>query len=874
MSLDVDLTLDNGLRVFIQESRAAPVVAVQVWINAGSADETPEEAGVAHLLEHMMFKGTDTRPVGAITQEIEGAGGEINAFTSFDQTCYHLTLASRHAGLGLDILSDVIQHSVIDADELALEKEVVLEEVRRSADTPARRLDESVFRTVYRRHPYGRPIIGYVETVKGFTREDVRRFYERWYTPENMAVVVVGDVQADDIEAKVRSLFEGFSRPAPPPKKRHPEGVQSEPRFVYLPQSVQEGRLEIAFPAPRATHPDAPLLDLLSLILGQGKSSRLTENVRNQKQLVNSVYAYAYTPRDPGIFLVGAGFEPTRFMDVYEALLEELHQIISEPVRGSELRKARSIIQSTRVYERETVEERAHKFGYYLVSYGGFDQEKAYYRRIEEAGTEDLLRVAQEWIRPERLTLGVMLPRDAQEPRADECLDLARARLSHSADRAPALVRARRERDTMRLVLPNGIRLLVRENHSVPLVSLRAAFEGGQRYENARTSGVFQAIGRMLTRGTERHRAAQIAHEVESLAGDIGGFAGRNAFGLRGDFLSEHLERGVELFAEILTTPSFEPHELDKVRRHSLESLRNQKDHASGYVFHLFEQTFFRRHPFRMHALGSERSLGAMTSRMLRNTFRRYATPGNMVLAVVGDVDARDMEHLATRYFGELPAGDTDFPEVKVEPPLTKRRTRMERGDKEQLHLLFGWPGVGLEHPDRYAMQVMSSVLSGQSGRLFMELRDKQGLAYSVSSMNMQALGIGYFAVYIGTDPSKYARARDGILGELKRLLDEGITEEELRRAQRYLVGSYEIDLQRFSALCSNLAFNELYGLGHDAFRRYPERINAVGIDDVLDVARRYLDLDVYVMAGYGPTDVEGARTADDALHTESGEAE
>lgn len=857
MSMETSFRLSNGLRVFVQESHTAPVVAVQVWINVGSADERPDEAGIAHLLEHMMFKGTARRGMGEVAREVEASGGEVNAYTSFDQTVYHITIASRHWDLALDILSDVVQDSQIDAAELALEKEVVLEEVRRYLDNPGRQLSQGMFRTVFQHHPYGRPVIGYEETVRGFQREHVLSFYHRWYTPDNMALVVVGDVDTAAVKKLVTKLFKNFARPAAPARVRAHEPAQETPRSIGLHMPVQEAQLDLAFPVPQADHPDTPLLDLLALILGQGESSRLVEHVRNQKQLVNSVHAYAYTPHDPGMFVVGTSFEVSRLEQVYEALLEELHGLRHAPPRGSELRKAQSILLSDRVFEKETVDGRARKFGYYMLSRGGFEQEKAYFRRIEEATVEELWRVARAWLAPEKLTLGVMMPKGKALPDLSRLLERGRAALTEVSQAPVAKLNARREAQTVRIELPNGLRLLVRQNHTVPVVAMRAVFEGGLRFENTRDNGSFQMMSTMLTRGTAQRRAFQIAHEVESLAASMGGFSGRSSFGLRAELLSQHLERGFELFSEILRAPSFEPQELDKMRRIMLEAVRNQADHPGSYVFRVFSQQLFKQHPFRFSTLGTEESLQKMTSASLKKTWERYARASNGVLAVVGDVDPVDMERLVLRQLGEFRSGVPVFPQIPAEAPLKKRRVAHEHSDKNQLHMVIGWRGVSLDHPDRYALQVLSSVLSGQGGRLFVELRDKQALAYSVSSMSVEALGEGFFALYIGSDPSKEEKARTGLLLEIDKVLQDGITAEELARAQRFLVGSYEIDLQRGSNLASNLAFNELYGLGCDDYQHYPERIQGVSTDEVLRVARRLLDPRAYVMATVGPQRVE-----------------
>ena len=199
--------LDNGLRVVIQEDHFAPVVAIQVWVKAGSADETPDVAGAAHVHEHMIFKGTERRPVGAIAAEVESSGGNINAFTSADHTVYHLVLASRYCRTGLDILADAMHNSSFDPRELEKELQVVMEEWKRGEDSPTSRAATELFRLAYTSHPYGRPVIGFRETVESLNRERVVNFYQRWYHPNNMILVVVGDVDRRAVQRDVHELF-------------------------------------------------------------------------------------------------------------------------------------------------------------------------------------------------------------------------------------------------------------------------------------------------------------------------------------------------------------------------------------------------------------------------------------------------------------------------------------------------------------------------------------------------------------------------------------------------------------------------------------------------------------------------------------------
>src|SRR5262245_21716272 len=280
-------TLKNGLKVIVEENHASRVVAAQVWVSVGSADETPVDAGLAHVHEHMLFKGTAKRKVGEIASDVEGAGGDINAWTSFDQTVYNVTIASRELDVALDILADAVQHSTFDAAELSKELEVVLEELRRGNDTPSRVASEMLFRTCYQVHPYFRPVIGYVDTVSAFTRDQILSFYKRWYHPDNMCLVVVGDVKADDVVKQAEALFElrpndeAKAKQAP----RAAEPKQRSLRVVKKAQDIQETHLSFAWHGTPLRHADTAALDVLSILLGSGESSRLFRRIKREKEM-------------------------------------------------------------------------------------------------------------------------------------------------------------------------------------------------------------------------------------------------------------------------------------------------------------------------------------------------------------------------------------------------------------------------------------------------------------------------------------------------------------------------------------------------------------------------------------------------------------
>lgn len=852
-------TLDSGLDIIVEPRHTAKVVAAQVWVRVGSADETPEDAGLAHVHEHMLFKGTARRKVGEIASDVEAAGGDINAWTSFDQTVYHVTMPSRELDVALDILADAVQNSAFDADELGRELEVVLEELRRGQDTPSRVASELLFGTAYKDHTYGRPVIGYQETVEKFTREQILAFYRRWYRPENMCLVVVGDVDPEDVVRRAEALFRPREDEAAPFERapRPVEGKQDGLRVALESQDIQETHLNLAWPGTRLRHEDTAALDVLSVVLGSGESSRLFSRVKRAQQLVADCYAFAYTPQDPGIVMVGAQVQGSGLEPALRALLLETTRLRHEAPEAAEIDKAKTILLSDAVYSKETVQGIARKLGYFELVGGGVCFEAEYYEAVRAVTPQDVQRVAQKYLQPTSLSVAALMP-EAQTEALDEAA-VRRVVDEVEAAHAEAFAAPKFEPGNLGVVkvgLPNGATLLVLEDDSVPLVSVRAAAKGGLLAETEQDNGVTHLTGEVIVRGTERYSAEQIIQETDAMAGGIMGISGRNSLGLRGDFLTDSWERGFELFSSCLLEPVFPEDELEKERKNQLEDIAARKDSLSSLAFEAFARSMFGPHPYHMPTLGTERSVQGLTRDAVLSTYRTQLRPDQLTVSVVGAVDVASTIRMVTERIGQAkPHVDAKaLPEVSAATPHTAPLTERVPRDKAQAHLVLGFLGVAMDDPRRPSIEVLSSVLGGQSGRLFLELRDRQSLAYSVGAFSLEGLAPGYFAVYIGTSPDKLETAEAGIRAELAKVLEGGITAKELARARRYLVGAHEIGLQRASARCSTMALNEAYGLGYDEHAKYADRIEAVTADSVQQVAREIIHLDNAVRAIVAPS--------------------
>jgi zinc protease len=849
--------LENGLTVISRETPGTGVATVQIWVNAGSVYEEPHEAGITHLIEHMIFKGTPTLGIGGVAGAIEAVGGRINAYTSFEHTVYHATLDARHWSLAMDVLADAVLNSLFDAEELEREKPVIFEEIRMRKDRPELHLFQELLARAYTTHPYRLPISGSEESVGGISRQDILAYHERHYHPENFTIVVVGDVDAAAVLAQSRRLFGELPRSPVAERDLPPEPAQDDFRFFLEEQSINQTHLALAFPIPAFRHPDTAALNVLAHILGQGEASRLYERLRHEQGLVYRVNSSLFSSRDPGLFHVGATLDAVKSREVLREIMTEILALQHFPVSEQELERAKRNLEADFVFNLERAEGMARVLGNFELLTGD-PREHDYLERIRAVDTSDIIRVAAAHLQPSGLTAGLLAPEGA-----NIALDQAElAALLQSAAAEATRRQPRPGRDstlpphTSRFRLDNGITLLVREQRDVPTVAVRAVFPGGLRGETPATNGAFAFISELLPRGTATMDSRQIARAVADMAGEIDGFNGKNTFGLQGDFLSRFFDQGLILLRDIIREPAFAPEEAERVRVELLANLRRQEDSLPTVGFREFNRLLFRGHPYALNTAGAAGAIQGLTVEGLREIYEQYARPDKLVLAVVGDVDAEGVKLQVEELFGdwrlaapaEAAVAESLLP---PEPPSRPELVNISR-DREQVHIIIGFLGTTLSDPDRYALEILDQVLSGQSGRLFAELRDRRSLAYSLSSFSLLGLDTGAFGVYIGTSPDRREEAVKELWSQIYRVRSEPISPAELERARNVLVSNYRLGLQSNGARAMEMALNETYGLGLDFADRYPALLEATSAALVQNAARRYLQPERYVMVTVG----------------------
>lgn len=828
------VVLDNGMVCLIKPDASAPVVAVQIWVGSGSIHEGQWlGAGLSHYMEHMIFKGTATRGPSEITKAIDDAGGEINAYTANDRTVFYADLPSRNWKVGVDVLADAVMNATLPEDEWEREKEVILREFAMGKDSPEREISKLLWSTAYRVHPYRFPVIGHEDIFRTMTRAELEAYYRMHYVPDNMITVVVGDIDPDEVEAHLRETFKNFTRRARPADALPAEPPQIAPREARQVAPVELGRLVMAWHTVSLDHPDAPALDLLSTMVGQGRSSRLEARLKERERLVHDINAWSFTPRDRGLFAISAAFDADREQDVRAALDEELAAWMQGEFSAAEIEKARRNVLVSELDDLQTMSGQAANYGSGEFYTGNPRFSEIYLAQLESVTAEQVRDVVRRYLNPNQRTTVVLSPLpDARETAAAE----------------------RKALNVQRVVLPNGIPLIVREDHRLPFIHATVAFGGGLLAEDESNNGITDLTANLLTRGTARHTAEELALQIEQLGGSLDAFSGRNSFGLAAMMLSDDAETILGLLAECLIEPSFDAAELEKQRALQLAGIRRQREQPMQVAQEALRELLYPTHPYRFLPSGRIESVQRLTREDVRAHYARLANRSNVVISIFGDITLARAEELAGRLFDALPAGERPaLARAVATPKLPARVERVE--PRQQAIVLAGYPGVSLYDPRVDALNVLQKALSGLSSDLGIEIREKRGLVYFVGAFSLIALDPGFFALYAGTRDEAIPEVERLMAEQLARIRAEGLRTEEFERARAQLVASASMSLQNNGELATACALNELYGLGYRYALELEQRLRALTPDDVREAAAGLLTDDRRATAVVRPAD-------------------
>jgi zinc protease len=872
--------LGNGLTVLTKEVHTAPVVSVQVWYRVGSRNESPGVNGIAHQLEHLMFKGTQSRPI-QFGRFFSALGSDSNAFTSYDMTAYFGTVERDKLEALLVLEADRMKNSIIGEKELASEKRVVVSELQGYENNPSYRLGRAVMRSAFPTSPYGLPVGGTKADVEKFTVDQVRYYYNNFYRPDNATLVVVGDFETDALLKKVEENFGKIPQAiAPLPKeplsaKAIKATLQPTPASspaslpIVLKEPGSAALLNVVYPMPDTKHPDVAAIQVMDYILTGGRSSRIYQALV-ETGLASDAGGGAANLISGGWYELSATAAPGKDLQAIDRALQQvLTDLRDQGVTQEELTRAKAQLKASLVLRNRDISSQAILLGDNQISTGDYRFTDQLLAAIATVTPADVQRVAQTYLAPASRTVGFFEPTTADGTGGNPGnFSQTSEKFSPGAPVDPAEVakylppnrtttRPQDQALPEKLTLKNGLQVLLVRDRSTPTVTLSGHVAAGTVRDQAATAGLATLTVNNLMNGTQTKDALAIAKTLENRGASLNFGASREGVSIGGEALSADLPTLIQVTADVLKNASFPKNELELSRQRALSGLKLELDTPARLARRTFQQAIYpANHPF--HTFPTAASLQAITREDVVRFHQQYYRPDATVLTIVGNFDPVAVRALLVRELGNWDSASTiaqlTFPIVPL-PDKTVRLTPTLPG-KTQSMTFMGYNAIDRKDPRYYTALVFNQILGGDtlSSRLGTEIRDRQGLTYGIYSGFQAGQTPGPFLISMQTAPEDADRAIASTISLLQQIRKEGVTDAEIANAKRSLTSAYPVELASPNSLASTVLSNAVYGLPLSAIRTYTDTINAITPAQVNALIQEVLQPDRLVIVTAGPT--------------------
>lgn len=824
--------LPNGQTLVVQEVKNNPIVTIDTWVRTGSINETENNSGVAHFLEHLFFKGTKLHPVGEFDRILESKGAIVNAATSKDFTHYYITIPSQHFETALNLHADMLTNPQIPRKELEKERKVVLEEISKDGNTPSKIVYENLNEMMYSHHPYKRKVIGSADVISTIRREEILDFFNNYYAPSNMVTVVVGDVDSTKVVEQISKAFNSeYKKPIKKNyKKEHPLCSQKR-KVEYL--DTQSGYMMIGFRGVDICNNETFALDVLAEILGGGKISKFYRNIKEQKGIAYSISASNGSFRDDGIFYVNANFTPENTKKVEKAIFDEISYIQKYGVTEEELNTAKKMIEQETYYARESTSNIATELGYILTLTGNSDLYKNYIENIKKISAHDVQSVAQKYLGINKSAVSIALPKTAE-------VCETKAEIKHSAQKISE------NNGTSKYLIDNKSTLLLNQHNNNDIIAISIIAKGGEFLEKVTGEGTLAAS--VMLKGTKKYSSQELAQIMEENGIKIEPNCSEDYFTVDIQTTTAQIDLTLEILNEILNNALYDDYEIEKKRSEILNRIRQQRDIPMNIALEDFKTLIFENSVYSHTNKILEKSLPAVTRDNIINYYNRILDSKNIVISVNGNVDSDKLINAFGYMLSDKKQPEFKYNNYKVTKLTAPKTISKTIKDLQTAWLFLGWQTSGVENTkDFVTLKVINTILGGgMSSRMYKNLREQDGLAYQLgSSYSPKVLG-GTFLTYIGTNPDSLNYSRDKIKTEIERLKMEFVSDTELLDAKNRLKGSFIIALETNAEKASVIGLFESMGLGYNFFDKYVKMIDEVTASDIIRVSNKYFN-NIYV---------------------------
>jgi zinc protease len=819
------IALENGVRIIIKEDHRNPLVVFSVFIDIGSAHEREYlGSGISHLVEHMLFKGTKKYP--NIENILHIYGGKIEGFTSYDYTGFRITILKEHTDVAVDVLKEMLSLPLFRKNDLAKEKEVIRREMDFAEDEPGTKNSRLTFSNAYIRHPYRIPVIGYKENFNRLQRKDLLSFFNSNYTAEHIVMAVVGDMETESMLNKIKNAFGKIPRGRNAYSVLPEEPAQITERYAEEKKDLEGAYLNISFHSTPLLSKNLYAMDILSFVLGQGEGSRLNKRMRIKEERLLAVSAYNYTPKEPGLFVISSVLKEENINAAIDGILNEIDAVKENGIKEEELQKVKNNFIAQYVYQKETIESQANDLALGVILAGDPLFFEKYTENIKSVSLDDVQSAAKRYLKREGMIVTAL------------------TRSGSTLKRSQIAIFSKKERDIKKIVLENGLTVLVSENPTLPIMSISLVAKAGLRVESEKNNGTSNLMSLMFMDGTSSMTREEIVDFYESKGMALNSFSGNNSIGVSINCLRENMEDALRLASDICLNPVFPEKEFEREKREISAAINMQDNEIFSHGHRLLREQLFKIHPYRFQTIGSTETIGKIGRGDLLNFYKNTILAENMVLGISGSFTVDEITPLVRKYFGGIPAKGAWLASPEKERPIDKTRELRIGIQKDQSLVLLGFHGIDVYTKERYTIEVMMDLISSESGILLEKIREENGLSYATGAFHVLGIDPGYIVIYALTSKENIEKVKNIILAETSSFIKNGATTQQIQKAKNHLKAIRQMEMQTNSSFIFTVSMDELYGLGCDNYKNYDKNIDGITKEDIKRVASTFLTLD------------------------------
>lgn len=867
------ITLDNGMEFILMENHANPMIASVVVVKTGSANENLGNNGVSHMLEHLLFNGTEKRTQEMLYDEMDYYGGYNNAHTAKDFTNFMVLMPAEHIDKGLDIQSDMLFNSTIPAEKLKKERGIVIEEIGKDLDSEHYISRLFFEKKLYKDSSYGLPILGTTNTIKNLSREEIFSYYKDHYVPNNMTGIIIGGFKTEEMVQKLEKYFGPCSPKEISSSVNRNRPFLNKSEIFHIRKPVTKNYFNIGIKAPSLNDPDFFAFKILNAFLNS-KGFFLQINRENDKNnsadyILSKVYLdgeYSANNIFGSLNLSGVLSAGSDSNGAVNSLIEKLKDIPNKiDISEDDLKGIKTQIKTEEFF----LKERMHYYGMSkanILANMGYDFFVSYIDGFEMVTVKDIKRVAKRYL---ALDTSLFFRRTGKaetvnyiativEPikKDDEIENRLANYHSHSnPDATESPANDKPKSLTKREVLPNGLTLIINESSDSRVFAAHVLFKDRSSHEPDDKMGIADFLHRMLLKGTSSKDEEELDRSLNSSGVRLSLYD--NAYipyddyrtstqysFIRLETIDEFYEKSLGLLADIIINPAFEPGKIDEVKRKMISIIQNNSGSVSKSARKLFLETLFPGTTFSRQTTGNIKSVASITRDDLIAFHKKYYEPNNMIINISGNISTDIISEHIKKLFGNLTPDRTLNKPDEITPVELKGVKEVKaKKEKEQSHLYFGYTIPVVDKSDEAAITILSSILSND---LAYRLREEQGLAYSVGCTIKRFANFGWFQAHLGTRKKNIEQAKAGILEIVSEYTNKKFHLDDARKNINKLRG--RMMMRRLPRInqAYYAAIDEFFEDDYEFDRKFIANLNAVSIDDLQRVAKRYLQTENY----------------------------